>query len=91
MPHFTLRRSKVSGGIPNRIREYRLRAGLTQAGLGQLVGRDRWVVSSWERGRRLPTLPNVFRLARSLGTLSEALYGAFYFPKREDDPKTDTK
>lgn len=91
MLQFTLRRSRATVRFPNRIREYRLRAGLTQAMLGKLIGKGRSVVSTWERGCSLPRLPNVFRLARALDTLAEALYAAFYFPKREDDPKPKCK
>jgi DNA-binding XRE family transcriptional regulator len=89
MFQFTLRRSRVTARFPNRIREYRLRAGLTQTMLGKLIGRGRPIVSAWERGCSLPSLPNVFRLARSLGTLAESLYAALYFPKREDESKHD--
>jgi transcriptional regulator with XRE-family HTH domain len=84
MIEFTLRRTLSRAKFPNRIREYRLKAGLTQKKLGQLVGNGRGIISSWERGRRLPNLPNVFRLARTLGTLAESLYGGLYFPPRED-------
>lgn len=91
MLQFTLRRAGAPGRFPNRIREYRLRAGLTQAMLGKLVGKGRSIVSTWERGRSCPTLPNALRLARCLGTLTESLYAALYFPKREDDPKPEGK
>jgi len=85
MVEFTLRRTRSRAKYPNRIREYRLRAGLSQKRLGELLGKGRCLVSLWERGRRLPSLPNVFRLAKTLGTLSEALYAALYSPKPGDD------
>ena len=84
MVEYTLRRTHSRAKFPNLIREYRLKAGLTQKGLGQLVGKGRCIISSWERGRRLPNLPNVFRLARGLGTLTESLYGNLYFRPRDD-------
>jgi len=87
MIQFTLRRSRGVVRYPNRIREYRLRTNLTQAGLGKLIGKGRSSVSMWERGCSCPTLPNAFRLARSLGTLAESLYAALYFPRREDNPR----
>jgi len=90
MVEFTLRRTRSRAKYPNRIREYRLRAGFSQKRLGELLGKGRCLVSLWERGRRLPSLPNVFRLAKTLGTLSEALYGALYSPKSEDE-STDAK
>ena len=75
---FTPRRTKQPARFPNRIREYRLKAGLTQKELGRLLGRGRSIVSAWERGRSLPTLPNVLRLAKVLDTLAEALYFSLY-------------
>lgn len=64
--------------FPNRIRSYRLQAGLTQRGLAAEIGQRRSSVSAWERGRHLPTVPNLFRLARALNTLSESLYWGLY-------------
>ena len=51
-------------------------AGVSE--LGALLGTTRSVVSAWERGHILPTLPNVFRLARALDTLAESLYLGLY-------------
>lgn len=76
----TLRRSTVPERFPNQIREYRIRAGLTQRKLGELVGHDRSVVSGWERGRTLPTVPNLLSLAKALATLVEALYRGSDYP-----------
>jgi transcriptional regulator with XRE-family HTH domain len=75
---YTPRRLKKPARFPNRIREYRLKAGITQRELGALLGLGRSVVSAWERGRILPTLPNVFRLAKALDTLAESLYLGLY-------------
>lgn len=77
-PQFTYRRTKVRPRFPNAIREYRLRAGLTQARLARMLGKTRGIVSSWECGHVLPTVPNLFRLAKTLGTLAESLYIALY-------------
>jgi transcriptional regulator with XRE-family HTH domain len=79
-PQYTLRRSKPAR-FPNAIRRYRLQAGLTQKKLAELVGRSRGVISSWERGTILPSVPNLFKLAKILNTLAESLYAEFYFPK----------
>lgn len=84
-PQFTIRVGHLRPKFPNHIREYRLRAGLTQKSLGELVGKGRSIISAWERGRSLPTLPNVFRLARALATLAESLYAALYFPARDEE------
>ena len=70
---------------PNRIREYRLRAGLSQRALGESVGKTRKVISAWERGLRFPAGLVLFKLAKALGTLVESLYLALYTAIRPDD------
>ena len=79
----TLRPSRHAPRFPNRIREYRLKAGLTQRKLADFLGRGRDAISSWERGLSLPSVPKLMRMAKVLGTLAEALYQDFYttFPK----------
>jgi len=63
---------------PNQIRNYRIAAGLSQSELGARIGRTRSVVSAWERGRYLPSVTNLFLLARALDTLVESLYWGLY-------------
>ena len=87
-PQFTKRRTRPEGRIPNCIRDYRLKAGLSQQRLSELIGHSPDSISSWERGRHLPTVTNLFRLARTLDTLAEALYWDLYRP--EGSPKTVT-
>jgi transcriptional regulator with XRE-family HTH domain len=72
--------------FPNRIREYRLKAGLSQRKLGEILGRGRNAISSWERGLTLPNVPRLLRMAKTLGTLAESLYMDFYstFPTESD-------
>ena len=74
----TQRVSRHRPRFPNRIREYRLKAGLTQRKLAELLGRGRDAVSSWERGLSLPSVPRLMRMAKILGTLAESLYMEFY-------------
>jgi transcriptional regulator with XRE-family HTH domain len=74
----TERVARKIGRFPNRIREYRLKAGLSQLELGRRVGLERSIISDWECGHILPTLPNVFRLAKALDTLAESLYLTMY-------------
>ncbi len=64
--------------FPNRIRRYRLQAGLTQRALASRIGHRRASVSAWERGRHLPNAVSLFRLARALDTLTESLYWEIY-------------
>jgi transcriptional regulator with XRE-family HTH domain len=81
----TPRSSKHTPRFPNKIREYRLRAGFSQRRLAALLGRGADAVSSWERGLSLPNVPRLMRMAKLLGTLAETLYQDFYatFPKEE--------
>lgn len=74
----TERLSSRAAKVPNRIRHYRIQAGLSQAHLARLVGKSRSMISSWERGRSLPTVPNLFKLAKALATLGESLYAGLY-------------
>lgn len=74
----TPRVSRHSPRFPNRIREYRLKAGLSQRTLAGLVGRGRNAVSSWERGLTLPNVPRLLKMAKILATLAESLYMDFY-------------
>ena len=86
----TQRGSRRHPKYPNRIREYRLKAGLTQRKLAELLGRGRDAVSAWERGVNLPSVPRLLRMAKILGTLAESLYMEFYstFPKEENDVRS---
>ena len=81
----TPRASRHAPRFPNKIREYRLKAGLSQRKLAGLVGRGRNAVSSWERGLTLPNVPRLLKMAKILGTLAESLYIDFYatFPMDE--------
>jgi len=78
--------------FPNAIREYRVKAGLTQKALAALLGKTRKVVSSWECGRHFPSGPVIFKLAKTLGTLVESLYLSLYTAVRsEKHPSEDSK
>jgi DNA-binding XRE family transcriptional regulator len=87
----TPRRKRRPARFPNAIRDYRIQAGLTQRKLGHLVGRSRSVISAWECGRYLPTLANVFRLARALDTLIENLYWSLYRPEHTEINSANTQ
>lgn len=79
----TPRVSRHAPKFPNRIREYRLKAGLSQRRLAAALGRGRNAISSWERGLTLPSVPKLMRMAKVLSTLAESLYMDFYstYPK----------
>ena len=84
----TPRASRHAPRFPNTIREYRIRAGLSQRKLAGLLGRGRNAVSSWERGVTLPSVPRLLKMAKLLDTLAESLYINFYstLPKDGDAP-----
>ena len=86
----TPRASRHSPRFPNNIREYRLKAGLSQRRLGALLGRGRNAVSSWERGLTRPDVTLGVRMAKALATLVEALYQDFYSPTPKDREQATT-
>ncbi len=49
------------------IREARLRAGLTQAQLSELTGRERSVIARWEQGAVSPSVDNLILIVRACG------------------------
>jgi DNA-binding XRE family transcriptional regulator len=71
---FTPRRSHHAPRFPNAIRQYRVKAGLSQRQLAAAFGRCRSAVSLWERGLRMPRASRLFDLATQLGTVPQALY-----------------
>ena len=81
----TPRASRHAPRFPNKIREYRLKAGLSQRKLGALLGRGRNAVSSWERGLTRPDVTLGVRLAKTLATLAESLYMTFYAPPKDEE------
>jgi transcriptional regulator with XRE-family HTH domain len=54
-------------GSASLIREARLRAGLTQAELGERTGRDRSVIARWEKGTVAPSVETLVELVRACG------------------------
>jgi len=76
----TPRDARHTPRFPNMIREYRLKADLSQRKLelAALLGRGKDAVSSWEHGLTLPNVPRLMRMAKILGTLAESLYMEFY-------------
>lgn len=58
----------------NNLERYRAERGWTQQQLGDQVEVSRQTIISLESGRRNPTLPLAFRLARVFGVAIEALF-----------------
>ncbi len=61
---------------PNRFRELREHAGLSQAELARQIGVDTSLLSRWEKGIRAPSLDQQFTLARMLGITLDYLVNA---------------
>jgi transcriptional regulator with XRE-family HTH domain len=61
--------------FPQRLRQLRTGAGLSQADLGGLMGRRQVTVSTWENGTREPSLADLARLAGLLGVTADNLLG----------------
>ncbi len=53
----------MKDGISNRVREFRVQAGLSQEEFGKAVGVSRQSIISIERGRYVPSLQLALRIA----------------------------
>ena len=78
-PQYSARLRRVPAKVPNAIRQYRLKLGLTQRDLARRLEVRPETVSAWERGITCPTVSFLLKLAKILGTLAESLYPQFYF------------
>ena len=63
----------LAAEVGRRIRRARERAGVSQEALAVRVGCARPTVCRWERGRRLPALGALVRIAAELGVAPAAL------------------
>ena len=59
--------------LGTRIKEYRLKAKLSQEKVAELVGVSRQAVTKWESDQSSPNMDNLFRLAEIFGTTVDAL------------------
>ncbi|WP_022668970.1 substrate-binding domain-containing protein [Desulfospira joergensenii] len=66
--------AEKTGGITNRVKEYRQKAKLSQVRLAELVGVKRQAVYDIESGRYLPNTGVALKLARHLGCRVEDLF-----------------
>jgi putative transcriptional regulator len=60
--------------ITNRVKEYRIEAGLSQEGLAKAVGVSRQSIISIEHGRYVPSLPLALRMADFFGCAADELF-----------------
>lgn len=66
--------SQLTRQIGANLKAARLAKNLTQTELGQLIGRDGFQISRWERGAHQPSDASLFALAEALGIE----YSAFF-------------
>ncbi len=62
------------GRVLNSIRDYRQKAGLTQAELAERVGATRQTIIAIEAEKYAPSLELAFRIARAFGAPFEAVF-----------------
>jgi transcriptional regulator with XRE-family HTH domain len=58
--------------FPERMKQLRAEAGLSQSGLAKASGLSLGVIHDYEQGKREPTMRSLFKLARALGVSAEA-------------------
>lgn len=61
--------------VGNKIREYRVRAGLNQEQLAELALLNRVTVAKYETGKAEPGAQAIARIADALGITTDALFG----------------
>jgi putative transcriptional regulator len=64
----------MEGRVNNRVREYRLRRGLTQEELAKAVGVSRQSINSIERERYVPSLVLALKFARFFDCPTDELF-----------------
>ncbi len=61
--------------VPNNLKEYRLKAGLTQKQVAKLIGvNNEERVCHWEKGNNVPTTFNLMKLCKIYNIKMEKLY-----------------
>ncbi len=65
--------------IPNSLLAHRQKAGLLQSDVAKALGLDCINrISRWEHGIAMPSVPNLFKLARLYGARAEELYSEIF-------------
>ena len=71
------------------LKEYRQKAGLTQAALAAKIGTSVSTVSMWETGMRTPRFPAIIRMSKALGVPRKDLFDLFCEPVKKTDDKPE--
>lgn len=67
--------SEVKKKIQENLVQCRIESGLTQTDVGNLVGKTKTAVASWEQGKSLPDADTLARLAKYYGKTLSYMYG----------------
>jgi transcriptional regulator with XRE-family HTH domain len=72
-----------------RLKEIRIKKGMTQEKLGEIIGVTKGTISLYENNQRKPKLENIIELMYALGISADYLLGADVIVeiKNEEDPK----
>ena len=65
----------TSNKFSQRLKESRLKKGLTQTELGEKVGVKQSTFTNWENGKREPSYENLVKLADLLEVSLDSLFG----------------
>ena len=65
----------ISNVFPQRLKEVRIKRGLTQTELGEKVGVKQNTFTNWEKGKREPSFENLIKLADLLEVSLDWLFG----------------
>lgn len=65
----------TSNKFSQRLKELRLKKGLTQTELGEKVGVKQSTFTNWENGKREPSYENLVKLADLLEVSLDSLFG----------------
>lgn len=81
-------KTPIDENLALRIDYYRLRAGMSVQELADALGRSRWNVYHWIRGRHAPPAPMIKAIAETLGVSEGTLMGDHVKPdEREAERK----
>lgn len=65
---------EIRQNIRDNITNLRIESGMTQTELGDLVGKKKTTVATWEQGGALPDAPTLYRLATYFNKTMDYMY-----------------
>lgn len=65
----------VKENVRKTLIECRKEKGLTQTQVGELVGKTKTAVASWEQGKTIPDIETLYHLSRYYGKTINYMYG----------------